>query len=141
MPSMTFYVDGVFIFKTDSLGRTIGTIENLHSAKNIGRGGHSSFDKITFSKDGKKSDVGGHIIANNVNGPSEAINIVPMDSSFNNSGEWKSMEKIIQDAFYYKNEVQVKKELFYSGESKRPYKIIVSILIDGEESNYSFDLP
>ena len=51
------------------------------------------------------------------------------------------MEKIIQDAFYYKNEVQVKKELFYPGESKRPYKIIVSILIDGEESNYSFDLP
>ena len=64
-----------------------------------------------------------------------------MDSSFNNSGDWKSMEKIIQDAFYYKNEVQVKKELFYPGESKRPYKIIVSILIDGEESNYSFDLP
>jgi len=141
MPSMTFYVDGVFIFKTDSLGRTIGTIENLHSAKNIGRGGHSSFDKITFSKDGKISDVGGHIIANNVNGPSEAINIVPMDSSFNNSGDWKSMEKMIQNAFYYKNEIRVKKELFYPGDSKRPNKITVNILIDGEESNYLFDLP
>ena len=53
----------------------------------------------------------------------------------------KSMEKMIQDAFYYKNEVQVKKELFYPGESKRPNKITVNILIDGEESNYSFDLP
>ena len=51
------------------------------------------------------------------------------------------MEKMIQDAFYYKNEVQVKKELFYPGESKRPNKITVNILIDGEESNYSFDLP
>ena len=115
MPSMSYHVDGAFILKTDSLGRTIYSIENLHSAKSIGRGGHSSFDEITFAKDGKTTDVGGHIIANNVNGPSEAINIVPMDSSFNNSGEWKSMEKMIQDAFYYKNEVQVKKELFYPG--------------------------
>ena len=141
MPSMIYYVDGAFMFKTDSLGRTIGTIEYLHSAKNIGRGGHSSFDKITSAKDGKTTDVGGHIIANNVNGPSEAINIVPMDSSFNNSGDWKSMEKMIQNAFYYKNEIRVKKELFYPGDSKRPNKITVNILIDGEESNYLFDLP
>ena len=141
MPLMTYHVDGAFIFKTDSLGRTISTIENLHSAKNIGRRGHSSFDEITFAKDGKTTDVGGHIIANNVNGPSEAINIVPMDTSFNNSGDWKSMEKMIQDAFYYKNEVIVKKELFYPGDSKRPNKITVNILIDGKESNYSFDLP
>ena len=141
IPLMTYHVDGAFIFKTDSLGRTVSSIENLHSARNIDRRGHSSFDEITFAKDGKATDVGGHIVANNVNGPTEAINIVPMDSSFNNSGEWKSMEKMIQDAFYYKNEVQVKKELFYPGESKRPNKITVNILIDGEESNYSFDLP
>ena len=141
MPLMTYHVDGAFIFKTDSLGRTVSSIENLHSARNIDRRGHSSFDEITFAKGGNTTDVGGHIIANNVNGPSEAINIVPMDSSFNNSGEWKTMEKMIQDAFYYKNEVQVKKELFYPGESKRPNKITVNILIDGEESNYSFDLP
>lgn len=141
MPLMTYHVDGAFIFKTDSLGRTVSSLENLHSARNIDRRGHSSFDEITFAKDGKATDVGGHIVANNVNGPTEAINIVPMDSSFNNSGEWKSMEKMIQDAFYYKNEVQVKKELFYPGESKRPNKITVNILIDGEESNYSFDLP
>lgn len=141
MPLMTYHVDGAFLFKTDSYGRTISTIENLHSAKSIDRRGHSSFDEITIAKDGKATDVGGHIIANNVNGPTEAINIVPMDSSFNNSGDWKSMEKMIQDAFYYKNEVQVKKELFYPGVSKRPNKITVNILIDGEESNYSFDLP
>lgn len=141
MPLMTYHVDGAFIFKTDSLGRTVSSIENLYSARNIDRRGHSSFDEITFAKDSKATDVGGHIVANNVNGPTEAINIVPMDSSFNNSGEWKSMEKMIQDAFYYKNEVQVKKELFYPGESKRPNKITVNILIDGEESNYSFDLP
>ena len=141
MSLMTYHVDGAFIFKTDSLGRTISSLENLHSARNIDRRGHSSFDEITFAKDGKATDVGGHIVANNVNGPTEAINIVPMDSSFNNSGEWKSMEKMIQDAFYYKNEVQVKKELFYPGESKRSNKITVNILIDGEESNYSFDLP
>ena len=141
MSLMTYHVDGAFIFKTDSLGRTISSLENLHSARNIDRRGHSSFDEITLAKNGKATDVGGHIVANNVNGPTEAINIVPMDSSFNNSGEWKSMEKKIQDAFYYKNEVQVKKELFYPGESKRPNKITVNILIDGEESNYSFDLP
>lgn len=141
MPLMTYHVDGAFIFKTDSLGRTIITLENLHSTKNIDRRGHSSFDEITIAKDGKSTDVGGHIVANNVKGPTEAINIVPMDGSFNNSGNWKSMEKTIQDAFFYKNEVIVKKELFYLGDSKRPNKINVNILIDGEESNYSFDLP
>ena len=141
MPSMSYHVDGAFILKTDSLGRTMYSIENLHSAKSIGRGGHSSFSEITFAKGGNTTDVGGHIIANNVNGPSEAINIVPMDSSFNNSGDWKSMETMIQNAFTYKNEVQVKKELSYPGDSKRPNKITVNILIDVEESNYSFDLP
>jgi len=141
MPLMVYHVDGAFIFNTDSLGRTISTLENLHSAKNIDRRGHSSFDEITIAKDGKANDVGGHIVANNVKGPTEAINIVPMDSSFNNSGNWKSMEKIIHDAFFYKNEVIVKKELFYYSDSKRPNKITVNILIDGEESNYSFDLP
>ena len=141
LPFMTYYVDGAFIFKTDLLGRTISSIEILHSAKKIDRRGHSSFEDITIAKDGKPTDVGGHIVANNVNGPTEAINIVPMDGSFNNSGEWKSMEKMIQDAVYCKNEVQVKKELLYPGDSKRPNKITVNILIDGQESNYSFDLP
>jgi hypothetical protein len=142
MPLMKYHVDGAFIFKTDSLGRTISTIENLHSAKSIDRRHeHDKFNEITIAKDGKTTDVGGHIIANNVNGPTEATNIVPMDSSFNNSGDWKSMELMIQGAFYYKNEVKVKKELSYPGDSKRPNKITVNILIDGEESNYSFDLP
>ena len=141
MPLMTYHVDGAFIFKTDSLGRTIASIENLHSAKSIHRGSHSSLYKIKRSKNGEENDVGGHIIANNVNGPTEAINIVPMASCFNNSGEWKTMEKKIQDAVNNKNVVQVKKELFYPKDSKRPNKITVNILIDGEQSYYSFDLP
>lgn len=143
MPSIRYYIDGAFVFMTDSLGRTKSTIENLNSAPKRKRGGHDSkeFVKIKIRKDGKATDDGGHIVAHNVQGPNEAINIVPMDSSFNKTGDWRSMENMIQDASYYKNEVQVKKELFYPGESKRPNKITVNILIDGEESNYSFDLP
>lgn len=143
MPSKRYLVDGAFIYNTDSFGRTKSTIEYLNSAPKRKRGGHDSkeFVKITASKDGKATDDGGHIVAHNVQGPNEAINIVPMDSSFNKTGDWRSMENMIRDAFYYKNDVQIRKELFYPGDSKRPNKITVNILIDGEESNYSFDLP
>ena len=143
MPSKKYIVDGAFIYKTDSFGRIRSTIEYLNSVPKRKRGGHDSkeFVKITASKDGKATDVGGHIVAHNVQGPNESINIVPMDSNFNNSGDWKSMEKMVQNAFIYKNEVQVKKELSYPGDSKRPNKILVNTLIDGEESNFSFDLP
>ena len=143
MPSIRYFIDGAFVFMTDSFGRTKSTIEYLNSAPKRKRGGHDSkeFVKITASKDGKATDDGGHIVAHNVQGPNEAINIVPMDSSFNKTGDWRSMESKIQDAFTSNKNVLVKKELFYPGDSKRPNKITVNILIDGEESNYSFDLP
>ena len=141
MPSKEYHVDGSFIFKTDNLGRTISSIENLTEAIKLNRGGHSRLDIIAKEKNGLLNDVGGHIIANNVNGPTEAINIVPMDYDFNNSGQWKSMELQIKDAVYSNKTVLVKKELLYKDSSMRPYHINVDVMINKEHANYSFQLP
>ncbi len=60
MPSKKYIVDGAFIYKTDSFGRTTSTIEYLNSVPKRIRGRHDSkeFVKITASKNGKPTDVG-----------------------------------------------------------------------------------
>ena len=140
MPLKEYHVDGAFIFRTDSIGRVIGTHENLTVAKYINRGGHSQLKTISNLKGGCKNDIGGHIIANNVNGPTEAINIVPMDSDLNNSGEWKSMELRIKEAVNSNKSVIVKKEISYIGDSMKPNQIRVELDINGENTYKTYKM-
>ena len=97
MPNMTYHIDGHFNYQTDELGRVSSSYEKLSGVDELERSGkRCSLQGIVTSKDGLPDDVGGHIVANNVHGPTEAINIFPQNCDLNNSGEWKQMENYIQ---------------------------------------------
>ena len=80
------------------------------------------------------TDHGGHLIASMFDGLGEGINIVPMDAKLNGvKGRWYEMEKQWKDALENNGTVQVKIELIYSGNSKRPDKFIIIETINGKE--------
>ena len=89
IPYSKYHVENV-TFITNSVGFVENVYEHhttkRHTDRNEQRGAYTSVIKI---KGGLPNDVGGHIVAHSIDGPSEAINILPMDSSFNNCDEWK----------------------------------------------------
>ena len=135
MPNMTYHIDGHFNYQTDELGRVSSSYEKLSGVDELERSGkRCSLQGIVTSKDGLPDDVGGHIVANNVHGPTEAINIFPQNCDLNNSGEWKQMENYIQSAVQEGKDVVVSKESHYNGDSKRPSDIDVCIQTNGIRS-------
>lgn len=95
---------------------------------------------IADSKDGRPNDNGGHLAVNNVNGPTETINIISQDCMLNNCQEWKNLEKEIQDAVLGSERRIVTKILEYEGDSFRSKSIIVDVEIEAQESRqYKFD--
>lgn len=96
---------------------------------------------VCDAKGGLSDDVGGHIVAHNIDGVTEAINIVPMNDSFNNGGEWKSMEEVFLTEYSEGRSFAVRKEIHYNQETGRPDHIDVKACIQGEKMNWSYDLP
>lgn len=96
---------------------------------------------VCDAKGGLASDVGGHIVAHNIDGPTEAINIIPMDKDFNNGGEWKAMENELKNEYENGRSFTVKKEIQYDAETGRPNNIDVVAEIDGKRKEWIYDLP
>ena len=66
-------------------------------------------------------------------GLGEGINIVPMDAKLNGvKGRWYEMEKQWKNALENNGTVQVKIELIYSGDSKRPSRFKITETINGK---------
>lgn len=140
MPNKTYHVDGHFNYITDQEGRVVKTNESLNGVQELDRSGErGNLKPIADAKDGTPDDIGGHIVANNVYGPTEAINIFPQNSELNNSGEWKQMENTIQNATNNGDRVEVTKTFEYSDDSKRPNSIDVSVNVNGATSDYHFE--
>ena len=84
-------------YKTDSIGRVCRTYERHTTKRATDRDdARGDLSKIAKSKGGMNGAVGGHIVAHNIDGPMEAINILPMDYTFNNEGDWKAMENLLK---------------------------------------------
>jgi len=73
-------------------------------------------------------------------GLGEGINIVPMDAKFNGvKGEWYKMETRWKNALENNGTVQVKIELVYSGDSKRPSRFKITETINGSEQEFELE--
>ena len=73
-----------------------------------------------IGKLGEEGDEGGHLIATRFNGPSDAFNLVPQDSSLNR-GEWKKMENEWADFLKKGNDVEIViTPAYLNSESIRP---------------------
>jgi hypothetical protein len=98
IPNCRYHLENV-IYLTDSHGRVIAVSEDYTTDFRYKRRPHGELKAVCNAKEGRDSDVGGHIVAHNINGASEAMNIVAMDGDFNNGGEWKWMENEIHSAY------------------------------------------
>lgn len=135
LPNKTYIVDGYTIYKTDNQGRVISVESKRNEIANIVRAKRHSKtqSRIIKEMDGKEGiDHAGHLISRATGGANEKINQVPMNDNFNLS-EWKKMEQIEEKALKEGKTVFSKREPLYKGNSKRPYAIKTTTIIDGKK--------
>lgn len=89
-------------------------------------------------EDRRPSDQGGHIVGRDLSGDGGAGNLVAMDSRINQS-DYKRMENDIKEALDESKDVTVTTDISYSGDSKRPDSITVTVTADGDKTVYKFD--
>lgn len=140
IPNSKYHVENV-TFITNSSGLVESVYEHhttkRHTDRNEQRGTYTSVIK---RKGSLPNDVGGHIVAHSIDGPSEAINILPMNSLFNNSDEWKAMESIFLSEYQNDKDFRVKRHICYHLNSQRPSSISVEALFDNSERSWQFYL-
>lgn len=143
MADMKYVVDkGKQFFKTDKLGRTVyaeadRTLPPAEIKPNLDEYQRDVTRKL---KNGRASnlDDAGHILQRNEGGLDEAINLVPMDNKWQRSGGlWRETEQLEEKLILEAREKGAKKiisrrKLIYDGDSKRPSKIIVELVVDGK---------
>lgn len=139
IPYSKYHVENV-TFITNSVGFVENVYEHhttkRHTDRNEQRGAYTSVIKM---KGGLPNDVGGHIVAHCIDGPSEAINILPMDSSFNNCDEWKNMESKFLCEYQNDRDFLVKRHICYHFNSQRPKSISVEALFCNNKKSWHFN--
>ena len=125
-PNTTYELNGN-IYTTDEQGRIVRceakperTPENprdINAQRQVG------------GEDRHPSDQGGHIVGRDLNGDGGAGNLVAMDSRINQS-DYKRMENDIKDALDESKDVTITTDISYSGDSKRPDRITVTVTAD-----------
>lgn len=139
-----YFIDGVFLFKTDNYLRTSWVWGDITGALNDDDMQRSQRDYSRdfsdwVSENGYSSDVTGHIISEKFNGPTEIINVVPMNATFVTSGEWANdYERKILQAVNDGHDVSTYIELVYEGDYQRPWRFRTSTTINDLETNKSY---
>ena len=112
-------------YQTDSLGRVIRMQVSLPFNDGMVRpSAGDNTKKVCSSKDGTSEDDGGHILARMLNGPNEAINILPMSKNVN-LNIFGGLERIIKGKLeQYK--------------PNNEYKLFLDVIISYEDASTSF---
>jgi hypothetical protein len=101
---------------TDANGRII----DIEASLKLGKGKRNNYAQRTVGGDDRlPDDDGGHLIATIFKGSGEIDNLVPMNSNLNR-GEWKKLENEWKEELLHNNEVKVKINPKYIGNSNRP---------------------
>ena len=134
-PNTTYELNGN-IYTTDENGRIISCkAKPVRSPENPR---DNEAQRQAGGEDRRPSDQGGHIVGRDLNGDGVIGNLIAMDSKINQS-EYKRMENDIKTALDEGKDVTTKTEMTYSGDSKRPDKITVTVTTDGNDTVYKFD--
>lgn len=135
LPNTTYILNGN-IYITDEKGRIISCESTPHRTPENSRDNDA---QITVGGENRKSgDQGGHIVGRDMGGDAGSGNLVAMDSRINQS-DYKRMENEIKKALDEGKTVNVKTELEYSGDSKKPDKITTTVTVVGKKTVYTFD--
>lgn len=134
-PNTTYELNGN-TYTTDELGRIIHCEAKPKRSPENPRDVNAQLQ--VGGEDRRLSDQGGHIIGRDLNGDGGAGNLVAMDSRINQS-DYKRMENDIKTALDDGKDVTVTTDINYSGASKRPDTIIVTVTEDRVKTVYKFD--
>ena len=125
-------------FKTDKDGRVesvhVDRLKLVPQEERLFDGNRTKLGRAV--KDGLETDDGGHIVADEFGGTSHVINIVPMDGEINKHGEWRRMEKEIENALKgppTRAVTDFDVKINYNGNSSRPGSFVVSFKVEGDE--------
>ena len=137
LPNNTYEING-YTYKTDELGRIISAEGKLHlkddrdklrikdSMESVGKG------------DQKDTDDRGHLIGDQFDGSNGLENLVPQDSNINRV-DFKNFENELAKEVKAGNDVTVKVEPIYEGDSRRPSAIVVTYTINGSTYQRFFE--
>lgn len=136
LPNKTYIVDGYTIYKTDNQGRVISVESKRNEIANIVRAERHSKtqSRIIKEMDGKEGDEAGHLISHATGGANEKINLVPMNKEINHEdkdGVWWNLEQLESAALKLGKGIISIRQLLYKENSKRPYTIVSTTIIDG----------
>lgn len=142
-PNTVYEYNGM-AWETDALGRT----RSVSGQVNLGDGGRNSRLTAQIGNEGLDTDIGFHLIADSLGGPTNRLNVLPgngkpIDGRVNlNQGEWARMESRIRAALRGETpgDVQIHiQPLYRSGnDTARPDVFRVRLTIDGEPFNYNW---
>lgn len=134
-PNITYELNSN-TYTTDEQGRIIGC--KAHPERSPENPRDVKAQLQAGGKDRRPSDQGGHIVGRDLNGDGGAGNLVAMDSRINQS-DYKRMENDIKTALDEGKDVTVTTDISYSGDSKRPDTITVTVTTDRFKTVYKFD--
>lgn len=134
-PNITYELNSN-TYTTDEQGRIIGC--KAHPERSPENPRDVKAQLQAGGKDRRPSDQGGHIVGRDLNGDGGAGNLVAMDSRINQS-DYKRMENDIKTALDEGKDVTVTTDISYSGDSKRPDTITVTVTADRFKTVYKFD--
>lgn len=134
-PNITYELNSN-TYTTDEQGRIIGC--KAHPERSPENPRDVKAQLQAGGKDRRPSDQGGHIVGRDLNGDGGAGNLVAMDYRINQS-DYKRMENDIKTALDEGKDVTVTTDISYSGDSKRPDTITVTVTADRFKTVYKFD--
>ena len=132
LPNNTYEING-YTYKTDELGRIISAEGKLHLKEDRDKLRIKDSMETVGKGDQKDSDDRGHLIGDQFDGSNGLENLVPQDSNINRV-DFKNFENELAKEVRAGNDVRVKVEPIYEGDSRRPSGILVTYSINGSEN-------
>lgn len=131
LPNTEYELNG-YKYKTDDKGRIVKAEGSLHLTDRENR------KTINDNVDGmEEGDEKGHIIGDQFDGSNLSGNLVPQ-SFEKNRGDYKALELKLKKALEEGKSVDVKIDIQYDKDGKRPTSITVTYTIDGKTSSETF---
>lgn len=132
VPNSSYEING-YKYETDDIGRPVSAGGKLHLKEHEGRMPIKDSIENIGKGDQKEGDDRGHLLGDQFDGSGGLENLIPQDANINRN-DYKNFENELAKEVKSGNEVRVKIEPVYEGDSRRPSSICVTYCINGEKS-------
>lgn len=132
LPNNKYEING-YSYETDDKGRIILVEGILYIKDREGRLIIGDSIETIGKGDQKDGDDRGHLIGDRFNGSNGLENMIPQDADINRK-DYRNFENELAKEVKDGKEVQIKIEVIYSEDSRRPEALVVNYSIDGKEN-------